>query len=129
MSTISNARWVALSQATRVVSQLVSMTVLARLLAPEAYGLMALAAIVTNLAYLFRDMGTAAAVIQAKDVSPVMASTVHWTNVGLGLAIGVLIVATAPLMAQIFHEPGLANVLYLLALVFPMAGLGVLHQA
>lgn len=129
MSTISNARWVALSQAARVVSQLVSMTVLARLLAPEAYGLMALAAIVTNLAYLFRDMGTAAAVIQAKDVSPVMASTVHWTNVGLGLLIGVLIAATAPLMAHIFHEAGLANVLYLLAFVFPMTGLSVLHQA
>lgn len=129
MSTISNARWVALSQGARVVSQLVSMTVLARLLAPEAYGLMALAAIVTNLAYLFRDMGTAAAVIQAKEVSPVMASTVHWTNVGLGLLIGVLIAATAPLMADVFHEKGLANVLYLLAFVFPMTGLSVLHQA
>ncbi|MEO8598334.1 MAG: lipopolysaccharide biosynthesis protein [bacterium] len=129
MSTISNARWVALSQGARVVSQLVSMTVLARLLAPEAYGLMALAAIVTNLAYLFRDMGTAAAVIQAKEVSPVMASTVHWTNVGLGLLIGVLIATTAPLMASVFHEAGLANVLYLLAFVFPMTGLSVLHQA
>lgn len=129
MSTISNARWVALSQAARVVSQLVSMTVLARLLAPEAYGLMALAAIVTNLAYLFRDMGTAAAVIQAKTVSPEMASTVHWTNAGLGLLIGILIAAGAPLMAQAFHEIELANVLYLLALVFPMTGLSVLHQA
>lgn len=129
MSTISNARWVALSQAARVVSQLVSMTVLARLLAPEAYGLMALAAIVTNLAYLFRDMGTAAAVIQAKAVSTKMASTVHWTNVGLGLLIGIVVAAGAPLMAQAFHETELASVLYLLALVFPMTGLSVLHQA
>ena len=129
MSTISNARWVSLSQAARVVSQLVSMTVLARLLAPEAYGLMALAAIVTNLAYLFRDMGTAAAVIQAKAVSPEMASTVHWTNVGLGLAIGILIAAGAPVMAHVFREAGLAQVLYLLAFVFPVTGLGVLHQA
>lgn len=129
MSTISNARWVSLSQAARVASQLVSMTVLARLLAPDAYGLMALAAIVTNLAYLFRDMGTAAAVIQAKDVSPQLASTVHWTNVGLGLTIGVLVAATAPLMGHVFREPGLADVLYLLALVFPVTGVGVLHQA
>jgi PST family polysaccharide transporter len=126
---MSNARWVALSQAARVVSQLVSMTVLARLLAPEAYGLMALAAIVTNLAYLFRDMGTAAAVIQAKDVSPEMASTVHWTNVALGLTIAALIAAGAPLMAHLFHEAGLAQVLYLLAFVFPITSLGVLHQA
>ncbi len=129
MSTISNARWVALSQAARVASQLISMTVLARLLAPDAYGLMALAAIITNLAYLFKDMGTAAAVIQAREVSPVMASTVHWTNVGLGLAIGLAVAVSAPVMARLFHEPGLAKVLYFLALVFPMTGLTVLHQA
>ena len=91
------------------MSQLVSMTVLARLLAPEAYGLMALAAIVTNLAYLFRDMGTAAAVIQAKDVSPLMASTVNWTNVGLGLLIGVLIAVAAPSIEDAKHYEGALN--------------------
>lgn len=129
MSNFSSTRWVALSQGARVVSQLVSMTVLARLLAPDAYGLMALAAIVTNLAYLFRDMGTGAALIQAAAVSPRMAATVHWTNLALGMAIGVAIVISAPLMAHLFHEPQLASVLYLLALVFPVTGLGVVHQA
>jgi O-antigen/teichoic acid export membrane protein len=128
-SNFSNTRWVALSQGARVVSQLVSMTVLARLLAPGAYGLMALAAIVTNLAYLFRDMGTAAALIQARKVSPTMASTVYWTNLGLGLLIGIGIAAAAPLAAQVFREPQLAAVLYLLALVFPITGASVVHQA
>jgi O-antigen/teichoic acid export membrane protein len=129
MSNFSSTRWVALSQGARVVSQLVSMTVLARLLAPNAYGLMALAAIVTNLAYLFRDMGTGAALIQAAAVSPRMAATVHWTNLALGTLIGAAIAVSAPLMAQLFHEPQLASVLYLLALVFPVTAVGVVHQA
>lgn len=129
MSNFSNTRWVALSQGARVVSQLVSMTVLARMLAPDAYGLMALAAIVTNLAYLFRDMGTGAALIQAATVSPRMAATVHWSNVGLGIAIGAVVALSAPLMAHVFHEPQLAPVLCLLALVFPVTALGVVHQA
>jgi O-antigen/teichoic acid export membrane protein len=129
MSNFSSTRWVALSQGARVVSQLVSMTVLARLLAPDAYGLMALAAIVTNLAYLFRDMGTGAALIQAAAVSPRMAATVHWTNLALGTLIGAAIVVSAPLMAHLFHEPQLASVLYLLALVFPVTAVGVVHQA
>lgn len=128
-SNVSNTRWVALSQGARVISQLVSMTVLARLLAPDAYGLMALAMVVTNLAYLFRDMGTGAALIQAAAVSPKMASTVHWTNVALGLLIGVAIVVSAPLTAQLFREPQLATVLLLLAVVFPVTGAGVVHQA
>jgi O-antigen/teichoic acid export membrane protein len=125
----SNARWVALSQGSRVLAQLVSMTVLARLLAPDAYGLMALAAIVTNLAYLFRDMGTGAALIQAAVVAPRMASTVHWTNLALGVAIGVAIACAAPLMARVFHEPQLAAVLLMLAVVFPITGSSVVHQA
>src|SRR3954470_12473377 len=116
----SNARWVALSQGARVLAQLVSMTVLARLLAPNAYGLMALAAIVTNLAYLFRDMGTGAALIQASAVTPKMASTVYWSSVALGLLIELAIAGTAPLMAQLFHEPQLSPVLLLLAVVFPV---------
>lgn len=128
-SNFSNTRWVALAQGARVVSQLVSMTVLARLLAPDAYGLMALAAIVTNLAYLFRDMGTAAALIQAAEVSPKLASTVHWTNLALGLLIGLGIVGAALPMAQVFREPQLAAVLCLLAVVFPVTGAGVVHQA
>lgn len=129
MSNFSNTRWVALSQGARVLSQLVSMTVLARLLAPDAYGLMALAAIVTNLAYLFRDMGTGAALIQAAAVSPRMAATVHWSNLGLGVLIGVTVAASAPLMAHVFHEPQLTGVLCLLALVFPVTAVGVVHQA
>jgi O-antigen/teichoic acid export membrane protein len=128
-SNFSNTRWVALSQAARVVSQLVGMTVLARLLAPDAYGLMALAAVVTNLAYLFRDMGTGAALIQSSAVSPKMASTVHWTNLALGLLIGLAIAVAAPLMADLFREPQLAAVLLLLALVFPVTAAGVVHQA
>jgi PST family polysaccharide transporter len=128
-SNFSNTRWVALSQGVRVGSQLVSMTVLARLLAPDAYGLMALAAIVTNLAYLFKDMGTGAALIQASAVSPKMASTVHWTNVTLGLLIGLAIAGASPLMAQMFREPQLGAVLLLLAVVFPVTGAGVVHQA
>ncbi len=129
MSNFSNTRWVALSQGARVVSQLVSMTVLARMVAPDAYGLMALAAIVTNLAYLFRDMGTGAALIQAAAVSPRMAATVHWSNLGLGTVIGLAVVLSAPLMAHVFHEPKLASVLLMLALVFPVTAVGVVHQA
>ena len=129
LSSLSNARWVLLSQAAKVLSQLISVTVLARLLPPQAYGLMALAAIATNLASLFRDLGTSAAVIQAKEISPGMVSTIHWSNLGLGLLIGGVIAAVAPLMSRVFQEHGLTQVLYLLALVFPVTSLSVVHQA
>lgn len=116
-------------QGARVLSQLASVTVLARLLPPEAYGLMAMAMVVANLAYLFRDMGTAAALIQAQDISEAMVNTVHWTNVGLGLVIGVLIAGFAPLVSSAFRQPDLIPLLYVLALVFPISSIGVTRQA
>ena len=63
MSVIASVRWIALAQATKIGTQLVSVTVLARLLEPRAYGLMAMAALAMNLAYLFKDLGTGVAII------------------------------------------------------------------
>lgn len=129
MKAISNARWVSLSQAARILSQLVGVTVLAHLLPPRAYGLMAMATVVTNFAYLFRDLGSGAAVIQAPKVSPELASTLHWTNLAFGTAIAVVVAAMSPVAAAIFHEPELQDVLCLLALIFPLSSLGVVRQA
>jgi O-antigen/teichoic acid export membrane protein len=129
MKALSNARWVSVSQAARIISQLVSITVLARLLPPEAYGLMAMAAVVTNLAYMFRDMGSGAAVIQAPQVSASLAATLHWSNVAFGISITLLMAIFSPLIAHLFHEPELVQVLCLLALIFPLSSLGVVRQA
>ena len=129
MNAVANARWVSISQASRIVAQLVSITVLARVLPPQAYGLMAMAAVVTNFAYLFRDLGSGAALIQAPQVSPQLATTLHWSNVAFGVLIAIAVAGFSPLIAQIFREPELAPVLCLLALIFPLSSLGVVRQA
>ncbi|MEO8003688.1 MAG: MOP flippase family protein [Betaproteobacteria bacterium] len=128
-SSKANARWVALSQAARILSQLASVALLSRLLQPEDYGLMAMAMVVSNCAYLFRDMGTAAAIIQKDRLSPAMVDTVHWTNVALGLLIGAIVLLAAPVVAAAFHAPDLEPLLRVLALVFPLSSFGVSRQA
>jgi O-antigen/teichoic acid export membrane protein len=128
-SAASNVRWILLSQSVRVLSQLIGVTVLARLLPPRSYGVMALATIVTNLALLFRDMGSSAAIIQAKVLTQTLNATVHWANVALGLSIGAAVAISGPLMSAVFHEPSLAKILYLLAFVFPIGSFSIVHQA
>lgn len=90
---------------------------------------MALAAVATNFAVLFRDMGSAAAIIQAKRLTAKLASTVYWANVGLGVALMLLMLITAPLMASLFHEPELKPILWTLSLMFPIASLSIVPQA
>jgi hypothetical protein len=46
--------------------QLLNIVVLARLIPPSEYGLMAMALVVTNFATLVRDLGTSAAIIQRR---------------------------------------------------------------
>lgn len=129
MSVISNARWILLSQGIRTGIQMVGLVVLSRLLPPSEYGLMAMASVVINFAYLLRDMGTGAAVIQKEKLTEDTTNTVFWLNVGLGLSLAVVLVACSTLIADSFRTPALTPLLCILALVFPVTSSGAVHQA
>lgn len=129
MSSISNARWILLSQATRTVIQLFSLVVLSRLLTPAEYGLLAMSTVVINFVYLLRDMGTAAAVIQRETLTEDVTSTVFWLNVGTGFVLGLSLVLLAPVISAGFKTPALTPVLWVLAMVFPISGTSAVHQS
>lgn len=116
----SNVRWVLVNQAGRVFIQLISVVVFSRLLTPADYGLMAMAIVVMNFGFLFRDMGTTAALIQRKEVTPRLLDTVFWMNVAFGVTIAVSIAGTSPFVAWVFSAPLLIGILLLLAIVFPI---------
>lgn len=131
-STISIARsvrWIGISQAAQVLIQLAGVLVLAHILPPSDFGLLAMATTVTNFANLFRDMGTGAALIQREHLKPELIETVFWFNVLLGLTLGLTTAALASLAALAFDEPRLQSVLFWLAFAFPLASLSVVHQA
>ncbi|MEH8204264.1 MOP flippase family protein [Aeromonas veronii] len=129
MSLTSNVKWVALSKAVQICLQLISLTVLTRLLAPSEYGLMAMATVVTNFTLIVRDLGTAAAIIQRKELDQVIKSTVFWLNIMMGASIALVIFISSPLIAYSFNEPALTPLLLWLSLSFPIASLGTAQQA
>ena len=124
-----NARWIGLSQAARVFTQLASMTVLTRLLGPEDFGLMAMATVVTTFASMLRDLGTGAALVQKEQLSEETATAVFWFNLGVGFLVGSVLVLTAPMIARGFQVPGLTPLVWALAPSFPIASLTTAHQA
>lgn len=129
MSLLNNVKWVALSQVVKVGLQLISLTVLTRLLAPTEYGLMAMATVVINFTMIIRDLGTAAAIIQRKELAQSTISTVFWLNIIMGILICLGIMLASPLIASLFNAPSLVPVLLLLALSFPIASSASVHQA
>lgn len=128
-SLVRSVRWVSVAQASKVISQVVSMLVLSRLLPPSAYGVIAMAGVVTAFVGILRDLGMGAAIIQRKEVTPQLADSVFLFNVLLGLGLGLALLLASPLLGRFFREPALPAVLMLLAVTFPIGSATAVHQA
>ncbi len=95
---------------------------LARLLLPSDFGLIALANSVTlGLNYL-RDLGLAATIISRHDLSRHAQGTILTMIIGLSVALGLAGFALAPVIATVFHEANLTDVVRVFALTVCLGG-------
>lgn len=129
ISTRHGISWIGFSQAGKVVMQLVSVFTLSRILPAEDFGLMALAATATAFAGLLRDMGTGSALIQKQELSSDLKNAVFSFNILLGVLLTFIIMIASPLLAILFKEPRIVNILLVLAPVFAVSSIGSVHQA
>ncbi|NJL58328.1 MAG: oligosaccharide flippase family protein [Desulfobacteraceae bacterium] len=81
--TISGIKWSSLSQFGKQGLQMVTTLILAKLLLPSDFGLVAMAMVVLGFVSLFKDLGTSSAVIQQKNPSPALLHSIFWVNTGL----------------------------------------------
>ncbi len=100
--------------ATQVIN-LAAYIVLARLLVPEEFGVFAAATILLGLAQLATESGMASAVVQRRDRLEEAANTALIATFISGIAIGVLAVATAPLLGLIFDDSQVTEVAAVMA--------------
>lgn len=126
---ISGTRWALIAQVGRQLLQIVALGVLARLLAPADFGLMSMVVIVTGLGLLFSDLGTVAAIVQRKDLTDELVSSVFWFNLVIGLCITLLVFFTAPLVALFYQEPRVTPLLQVASLMFVFGSLGAAQKA
>jgi O-antigen/teichoic acid export membrane protein len=117
------------SQLVRQATQFVSVAILARLVAPAAFGVMSMALVVVALLALFRELGLGAAVIREPSLDATFLSTVFWTGLAASLLMATALVALSPLAAGWFGEPLLQPVLIGLAPTFVLSGAALVHQA
>ena len=122
-SAISGVKWSSISLFGRRCLSLLTTIVLARLLAPADFGLVAMAAVVIGFIELFKDLGTATAVIQRKDPSQALLASVFWLNAGFGLAAAMVLYLLAPLLGAFYREPQVIPIMQMLSLSFLLSGL------
>jgi O-antigen/teichoic acid export membrane protein len=103
--------------------------VLARLLVPEQFGIIAMLFFFTGLAGSFVDAGFTTAIVQKNAVTQDETSSVFFFNVAAGLLTAVLICAGASWMAAFYDAPVLKPLAYFMALNLFLGSLGGVQRA
>jgi PST family polysaccharide transporter len=115
-------------QAASFAVRIVSMMLLARLLDPKDFGLVAMVTALTSVLDLFRDFGLSSAAIHNKNVTEEQSSTLFWINMLVGLVLSLMLMALAPLIVGIYHQPQLFWVTIVLSTGFVINAAGIQHS-
>ena len=103
--------------------------VMARLLAPEQFGALAIMLVFVNLGNVVVQSGLNTALVQAPEADDDDFSTVFWMSLGVSLALYMLVFASAPAIAGFYAMPGLVAPLRVLALLFLVNALNSVQVA
>ncbi len=127
--TISSGLVTLTSQGIQFVLTLASTMILARLLTPRDFGLLAMVFTIMSFLRVFREAGLSTATVQREGITHAQVSNLFWINLAVSGFITLLAAAAAPLIAWFYREPRLVAITIALSATFLLAGLAVQHMA
>ena len=119
----------ALSQSLGFAIQMIATVILARLLTPADFGLVAM---VTTFSLLLMNVGFngfTEAVVQREQIDHGLASNLFWINVGVGLVLTIALAAAGSLLARFYGDPRVANVAVAMSATILLSSVSVMHLA
>ena len=126
---VSNLIWRFMERCGSQLVSLVVQIVLARLLAPELFGVVAKVTIVTTILLVFVDSGMANSLIQKKDPDDLDFSSVFFFNLVFCLVLYVLLFFASPWLAVFYKDESLTAIFRVLGLSIIVAGVKNVQQA
>ena len=127
--TVSSGFVTALTQGAQITLNLVSIMVLARLLTPHDFGLVAMVTTITGFLWIFNDAGLSTATVQREEITHAQVSNLFWTNVALGGTMSLILAVSARAVAWFYREPQLVGITSALCVTFLLTSLAVQHLA
>jgi O-antigen/teichoic acid export membrane protein len=125
----TSSLWSAISSGGNQIVSFIIFVVIARLVTPAEFGLVALASLLIDLMQVLSAGGIPDALVQRRELEEDVADTAFWTNLAAGVLFGALALALAYPLQMLFDMPGLARVIALLSISFVIAPLGMVHAA
>jgi teichuronic acid exporter len=112
--------WIVWSRGGMQVLSFVTTMLVARLLTPIDYGLLAMAGVWTGTLAMLADLGLSATVVQFRDLSEAELNLCFWTTLAMTLCGYIGLYLAAPAIALWFNTPALGNVLRVSGLALPL---------
>ncbi|MBR2108663.1 MAG: lipopolysaccharide biosynthesis protein [Ruminococcus sp.] len=119
---LSNFIWRFLERSGAQLVQFLVSIVLARILMPKEYGIVALLTAFITILSIFIDSGLSSALIQKKDADDKDFSTVFFVNLALCVTLYLILFFTAPLLAGLYRTPDMTAYLRVIGLTLIIAG-------
>lgn len=126
--TISGVMWSAIERFSLQGVQFIIQLVMARLLLPSDYGMIAMLTIFLQIAQAFIDSGFTNALIQKKDRTEIDYSTVFYFNIIIALFFYCILFISAPLIAKFYNMPDLIPVMRVIALSLIILSFSAIHK-
>ena len=115
--------WSFLSIFARQPIGLASTSIMSRILTPDDYGLIGMAATLTALCQSVADMGLSWATIRHRELTRAQADNLFWINSAVGILLWVMVGLAGPALASFFGRPELAGLAVALGAAFALSGL------
>lgn len=125
----SNMIWRFMERSGAQAVSFVVQIILARLIAPKAFGIIALVVVFTSILQVFVDSGMGNALIQKKDADDLDFSSVFYFNMAMCLALYGMMFIAAPFIADFYNMPDLTTVVRVLSLMLVISGVRNIQQA
>lgn len=103
--------------------------VLARILAPEDYGTIALVTVFTTILQVFVDSGLGTALIQKKEADDLDFSSVFFFNFAVCIILYIGMFIAAPFIAEFYNDSSLTSVVRVISLTIVISGVKGIQQA
>lgn len=127
--TLKGAAWISGASVARLALRVVSVAILARLLTPHEYGVVAGALIAMDFAAMIYGMGLAPTLVQRKEVRSDHVATAFSSALFMAVLAAVGMWYAAPLIADLLQIPELTQILKVLAWLTPFGAFSVLCEA
>jgi PST family polysaccharide transporter len=129
MDIYNGVRWnAAATWATQLMQFGVSI-VLARLLLPQDYGVLAMATVMLGFLNLFRTMGFGAVIVQRPELSDSLLSSLFYVNFAVACGLALLAVAAAPVCNWIYQDPRVGMIMAVMGITFVFTASAVVPAA